>query len=124
MSPMAFRLCSQDLGNPADVRFLNVLQGESGAGIKQAVALVQSSAGTPFDGAQVGTTAVLFRHDLAASFTGVTFTVPASTTAVYVTGLTPGAAYTVARSSIAGGVQYTVAPGPGSAADAGGVLVL
>ncbi|MBI3721269.1 MAG: hypothetical protein HY248_01845, partial [Fimbriimonas ginsengisoli] len=58
--PMGFRLWSEDLNLPADVRFLNVLQGAGSAAQKQPVSLLQSSAGTPMDGALVGTTAVMF----------------------------------------------------------------
>jgi hypothetical protein len=124
MDPMPFRLWSEDLGLPADVRFLNVLQGTNAGVAKQPTALIQSSAGTPFDGATVGATAVMFRHDIISVFTTVTFSVPAGISKTYVTGLTPGASYTVVKSGNGGGAQYTITPGGASTADTGGVLSL
>jgi hypothetical protein len=120
--PMPFRLWSEDLSMPADVRFLNVLQGANGGAAKQAVSLLQSTSGTPFDGATVGTVAVWFRHDITTTFSSVTFSVPAGTTQTYVTGRTPGAAYNVSMSNNNGAIHYTVTPGGASTADAGGVL--
>ena len=63
-----------------------------------------------------------FRHDITTAFSSVTFSVPAGTTQTYVTGLTPGASYSVAMSNNNGAIQYTVTPGGASVADAGGVL--
>ena len=84
------------------------------------MSLIQSSSGTPFDGAAVGGIAVLFRQDITTTFSSVTFSVPAAAIKIYVTGLTPGASYSVTKSVIDN--QYTVTPGSGFTADAGGVL--
>ncbi len=119
--PVPFRLWTEDLALPADVRFLHVLQAASAGVAKQAVSPFSSSSGTPFDGAVVGNTAVLFRRDIAATFTGITFSVPAGAH-TYITGLTPGASYSVSIAPVGGVNQVTIMPEGGFVADAGGVI--
>jgi hypothetical protein len=121
-SPMLYRLWTEDPSMPADVRFLHVLQGANSGASKAPVSLLASSAGTLFDGALVGGNAVMFRQDIVAPFAGVTFSVPTGTSHVYVTGLTPGAGYSVAIVPAGSTEQITVTAGGALVADAGGVL--
>jgi hypothetical protein len=120
--PVPFRLWSEDLTLPADVRFLNILQGTGSQAAKLPVSLLQSASGTPFDGAVVGTVAVMFRRDIVAPFTNVTFSVPAGVANVYLSGLTPGAGYSVFKTTGLSGTQYTITAGGQVLADQGGVL--
>ncbi|MBI3962061.1 MAG: hypothetical protein HY335_04855, partial [Deinococcus sp.] len=120
--PMQFRLRVEAPGGPQDVRFLHVLQGADTGARGDEVALVQSASGTPFVGALVKGTAVLFPMDLGTSFSNLTFTVPANTAGYMVTGLTLNASYEVLTEPVSGELQVTVRPGTGSSADGGGVL--
>ncbi len=81
------------------------------------VSLVQSSAGTPFAGAAVGTFAAVFPVDLGAAFTRVTYAVPSTVTAQLVGGLPAGGA--VRRDDEAGGGAHRGDRGPGGG-DGGG----
>jgi hypothetical protein len=123
LEPTRFRLVSQDPAGPKDVRFLHVLQGaDAGAAADPAVAF-KTLSGTPCDGAIVNGTAVLFPVSVTAPFTAATYQVPSSVAAHLVTGLAPGAGYTVSvQSAGAGSTQITVTPGGTSKSDAAGVL--
>ena len=90
-----------------------------------ATTLVQSTAGTPFAGAVVRNTAVMFPVDINAPFTGVSYSVPAGTTRHLVTGLVPNAAYDVSLQTSGGTIAVRVATGGGTLrADSGGVLTV
>ena len=115
---MTRRLKVDAPGGPAVARFLHVLQGADTGAAVGAAQLVSSTAGTPFQGAAVGTIAAMFPVSLSAAFTGTTYTVPAGVTTHYVTGLTPNAAYSVTLS----GGQITIGVGGPLTADSGGVL--
>ena len=118
--PMHYRVLVEAPGGPANVRFLHVLQGaDAGAAVESPV-LIESARGTPFAGAMVGTTAVLFPVDLAAPFTEAQFTLPTGTTNLMVTGLQPGAGYDAAMD----GTTITVRPGSTYMADSGGVVAV
>lgn len=120
--PMTVALQVEAAGGPAITRFLHVLQGaDAGAGADEAT-LVQSTAGTPFEGALVGSAVVLFPVALSTPFTSVTYTVPANTAGHWVTGLTPDGSYSVLLQSVAEGTQVTVTASGVSKADSGGVL--
>ncbi len=121
--PMTDRLHIEATGMPASVRFLGVLQGaDSGATADPATA-VASQSGTACDGVLVKGVAVLFPADVTTPFTGVTFTVPASTTSFYVTGVTAGGTYAVTKTTVGSNVTVSVQPGSGgTTADSGGVL--
>ncbi len=122
MEVMSGRLVVEDPAKPTDVRFLHVVQGADTANGMIAATTIASSAGTAFDGAVVGNTVALFPVNLAASFAGTSYSAPATTTRHYVTGLTPGAGYTVAASSDGVTAQLTVVSGGPLAADSAGVL--
>src|SRR5206468_8515128 len=110
---------------PKQVRFLHVVQGADGGAKAAPVSMLAGTAGTPYAGAVVGSTAVLFPHDLRVKVTTVTVTVPGGTSRVLVTGLQAGASYAVRSARTSGGVELTVTAGPSSQrADGGGVLVV
>ena len=124
LEPSVGRLVVEDPSRPTDVRFLHVLQGTDGSvAAADPTALVHNTTGTPYDGAVVLDTVVLFRRDLATGFSSLGYTVPATTEHHYVTGLTPGAGYTVTASSDGTTAQVSVTPGGPLTADAAGVLV-
>ena len=121
--PMTVRLRTDAPGDPQAVRFLHVLQGaDAGAGADEAT-VIRSEDGA-FEGAAVGGTAVLFPVNLAAAPAGLVYTAPAGVTRHLITGLTPGAGYTVQTAAVAGGVRVTVQGGGSQRADSGGVLVV
>ncbi len=124
LEPTKFRLVVEDPTHPADVRFLHVLEAADAGVAAGTATLVESSSGTPFAGAAVAGTVVMFPVDPSATFTGTSFVAPAGTTLELVGGLTPGAGYTVSTQAAAGGTLVTVTPGGSAAAAAGGVLVV
>ena len=110
-------------GLPAYARFLHVVQAATAAApAADPAAVVVSSAGTPYEGALVMDTVVMFARDLAAPFASLTYSVPDTTAHHYVTGLKPGAPYAVAVQSAGGYVTVTVTPGGASLADEAGAL--
>jgi hypothetical protein len=78
------------------VRMLHTLEGRSSGGATTAT-LVQSSAGTSFDGGVIGATIVLFKRTLGDTFTSVTYPASGATTH-YIAGLTPNTPYTLSGS--------------------------
>jgi len=120
MDPIKFRVRVEATGGPKDVRFLHVLKGADGSASADATALVTSTGGTAYEGAAANGIVVMFPVDIATPFASLTYTAPAGTVAQLVTGLTPGADYTVAQN----GDVVTVTPGAGTKADSGGVLVV
>jgi hypothetical protein len=123
---MKARLFTEAPGGPQEAHFLHVLQGANGGvAAPDSTTLIASSGGTEFDGALVGTTAVLFKHNLTDSFSGVTYTVPISTSRHFVTGLQPNTGYDVALQTMGGQTQVQISPaGLGYVTDSGGVLVI
>jgi hypothetical protein len=95
LEPSQYRLVIEDPSNPTDVRFLNVLQGADAGASADAVTLVQSTSGTPFDGVAVKNTVILFPVSMSATFTSVTYIMPPNTTSHLITGLTPNAGYDI-----------------------------
>lgn len=120
--PMKFRLMVEAPGGPKEVQFLNVLQGADSGAKPESVQLIKSTAGTPFSGAVVGTTLVMFPVTIDKPMEAVSYTVPASVTTQYVTGLAPNTDYTVTKTGDS--VQVSITPGAGLKSDSGGVLVI
>ncbi|AKT37785.1 hypothetical protein [Chondromyces crocatus] len=116
--PMKFTLQVEPKAMPLDARFLHVLQGASGGAAVDATAVVKSKGGTPFAGAVVKETVVMFPVDVG-EVAEVRYGVPASVKRHVVTGLVPGGKYAVAKQ----GGEVTVKPGGDAVADEGGVLV-
>ena len=93
------------------VRMLHTLEGKS-SGSASGTSVVQSSAGTGFDGGVIGTTAVMFKRTLSDGFTSTTYLASGATTH-YVADLAPNTSY-----------PLTGAGTPSSAtSDSAGVLV-
>ena len=123
---MKARLFTEAPGHPQEAHFLHVIQGaDPGTPGALPAQPVGSSAGTPFEGAVVGTTSVLFRQDPDPIGDGFTFSVPATVTRHFLTGLTKSAGFDVNASTVAGTTTLTVTPGGSQHfSDSGGVLVL
>ena len=125
LEPMGYRLRIEAPGGPANVRFLNVLQGADSAQSRDNPTLLNTSDGTPFQGTLVKNNAILFPIDLGNAVTNFTYIVPTNITTHYISGLNANAAYLIAAQSVGIDTQITIMPG-GRAffADSGGVLVL
>lgn len=122
---MTRRLLVEAPGGPATVRFLHVLQGADAGVTAGPATLIESSSGTPFAGAVVNDTVVLFPVEWGAAFTGVTYSAPATVTKHLITGLIPNAGYDVTQQLVNGQLQVTISPnGATVTADSGGVLVV
>ena len=123
LEPTQFVYQVQDPTNPADTRFLHVLQGAD-----QGVAMVpavyrQSMAGTAFDGAEFGGNDVWFPVSGNGGFSSTTLPASAAVSTVLVTGLTPNGSYGVSAAPGSSGNLISITAGPGNAtADAAGVL--
>ncbi|MFN8356920.1 MAG: T9SS type A sorting domain-containing protein [Spirosomataceae bacterium] len=114
----------EDPANPTDIRFLNVIQGADGNASAGATSLIQSTAGTAFEGALVKNTVVMFPNVWGGGFASTTYTIPSNASGQLVTGLTPNAGYDVAMVPNGATTQVTITPGSQYTADAGGVLVI
>jgi hypothetical protein len=112
-------------GNPADARFLHVLQGSDvGAALAPAM-LIESSDGTPYQGALVDRMAVLFPVKADAPFGSLSYTVPASTAGHLVSGLALNTTYYFSEQTSDGNVSIHIDKNPGGkpiVSDGGGVL--
>ena len=125
MEPTRYLLTVEDPTKPTTTRFLHVLQGaDPGAGMAAATRL-QSTVGTPFDGAVFGSSAVFFPVNTGVTLSPTTIVVPNGVHTVLITGLTANTAY--GASTVAGpnGTQITLSPNAtGATSDAAGVLRL
>lgn len=121
--PMTHRLRVEAPGPPLAARFLHVLQGADPGAAATTVTLVESVDGTAFAGAAVGTTVAMFPVDLSTAFAGTSYRSPAGAILHLITGLTPGAGYTVTRQPAGPVETIAVMPGGPLTADSGGVLV-
>jgi hypothetical protein len=122
LDPTRYHLVVEDPAKPADVRFLHVLQGTDSGAAQDVPSLVQSSAGTAFDGVVVGDRAILFARDPSASFEGTTYAVPASVARQLVTGLRPMTGYTVMKTTSGPTTTITVSAGGTQQSDESGLL--
>jgi len=122
LEPSTYRIVIQDPANPTDERFLTVLQGADPGAAADPTALVQSSAGTAFDGALILDTVVLFARNPATAFAGVTYSVPSTTAHHYVTGLAASTGYLVTTQVNGASIQVTISAGGPTLTDAAGVL--
>ena len=121
--PARDRLLIADSAMPKSTRFLTVLQGTDQGVAAVPATRVASASGTVFEGAQVGTTVVLFPKGTG-PVGAFSYTVPAAVTRHLITGLAPNAGFTVAMGAAAGTTTVSVAPGGTMLADIGGVLDL
>lgn len=123
LEPTRFQLAITDPSNPADIRFLNVLQGADQGVSADQVQLLQNDGGVEFDGVLVRQTMVWFARDLSAPITSMTYTVPGDTQRHYVTGLASQATYTIDLQSAVEGYKVTISPGGAVLTDQAGVLM-
>lgn len=123
LEPSQYIYQVQDPGNPLDVRFLHVLQGADAGVTMTAATYLQSTSGTAFDGAQFGANEVWFPQSATAAFGGSTFPAPAGVHNLLITGLTPGAGYSISVQPNGSGNVITVYPnGANATADSAGAL--
>lgn len=125
LEPTRYVMTVEDASNPADTRFLHVLEGADHGVNPAAVSGLASTGGTKFDGALVGSTALMFIHNSTqtAGFASTTYAEPSTVTGNYVAGLKPGAGYKVVKTVNGRSINVTVSIGGKMAADAAGVLV-
>ena len=122
---MLYRLRAGAPGGPASVHFLHVLQGADPSQARDAVTLVQSTAGTSYQGVQVKDKIVLFKTDLSNDFASLTYRAATNATAHWITGLQPNSSYSVTAQPMGAEVEITIVPAvAGHRSDSGGVLVL
>lgn len=120
--PMSGKLLVQAPGDPKSARFLHVLQaGDGGEALLPTRRLV-SRAGSRYAGAVVGRQAVLFPVNLGAHIGRVTYVLPSSVTEQFITGLEPGADYSVTAVQKGRSRLITIRSGGPHFADGGGVL--
>jgi hypothetical protein len=126
LETMTGRLVVEDPSKPANVRFLHVLQGTDVGVTADTATLVQSFSGTPYEGALFANHVVMFPVNFGNSLIGTSYSVPVTANDNYVTGLAPGAGFSViVQAGAAGFVNVTLAPGGTDVvADAAGVVNL
>jgi hypothetical protein len=96
-----YRLQIEEPTKPMTARFLNVLQGADAGQTVDAVTLIHTNSGTPFDGVAIqraaGPIVVLFLRDLsaAASFSSATWPLAPNASLTYVADLKPATPYKV-----------------------------
>ncbi len=122
LEPSKYVMTVEEKSNPADIRFLHVLQGANAGASMIPATHVSSNSGTLFDGAVFGANAVYFPVN-AGSFTGTSLPAPAGVHTVFVAGLTPNAAYSVSVQANGAANTVVVSPaGSGTTTDAAGLL--
>jgi len=117
LEPMRYRLQVSAPEGMGTARFLHVLQGGDAGTTPQAVGGIDSAG---VQGVMVGTMAVVFPVELGAGVGGYSYF--ASVPEHILTGLTPGAGYTVGFVPSADGLQVVVTPNGSFIADSGGVI--
>jgi hypothetical protein len=122
LSESTNRLVIADPKKPANTRFLTVVQGTDSTAKADTATVIHSTGGVAFDGAYVGITSVVFPVTLPATITGTSYSVPSTVTRHLITGLKPGAHYTVTTVTAAGQTKVTLTTGGTQVADIGGVI--
>lgn len=118
------QLAIEDPANPQDVRFLNVIQGADGNASADSVLLIQSDAGTAFEGAAFNNTLILFPKIWGEPFNSCSYTVPNFITKHIITGLIPFGGYQATFTTNGTHCQVKLSSGNQLQADSGGVLIL
>jgi hypothetical protein len=123
LEPTQYILTVEDAAEPADIRFLHVLQGADPGIAMVPSALLHSASGMAFDGAVVGGEAVFFPVTTIQSFTSTAFSIPAGVHTVLVSGLKENSHFGATVRLAETGTSITIALDPsGSTSDAAGVL--
>jgi hypothetical protein len=81
-------------GSPLSTQFLSVIEWGSSSLTRSATTLVQSTSGQNFDGAEVGSSLVMFMRNWPTTFTSVTYPASGATTH-YISDLAPNTTYTI-----------------------------
>jgi hypothetical protein len=125
LEPTKYVMTVEDAANPTDVRSLHVLEGADHGVNATAVSSLSTNSGTSFDGALVGSTALLFIHNSSqtASFASTVYSEPSTVNANYVAGLKQGAAYKVVKTVGGSITKVSLSTGGTTLADSAGVLV-
>jgi hypothetical protein len=123
---MRFRLFTQAPNHPQEAHFLHVVEGaNAGTPSPLPAQTVYSASGAAFEGAVVGTTAVLFRQDPDSLADTFSYAVPATVTKHCITGLAKSAGYGVSMNTANGQTTVTVTAGGAQGfSDTGGMLVI
>jgi hypothetical protein len=123
LEPSSGRVVIQDTNQPADERFLHVLQGADARATPDSVTLVRSTAGNAFEGAAVRGELVLFPvNNLSNNFTSVSYTASSGVTNHFIAGLGLNASYSVQFLANGGQQQVTITPGSEFTTDNAGLL--
>jgi hypothetical protein len=120
--PTQYILTLQDDSMPADTRFLTVLQGANAQTSMVPATHIQTTSGTPFDGAVFGANAVYFPVNPLTNLSTTTFAVPTGVTTLYITGLAPNTKYGFTYTS--GATSATLGTGTNCTSDAAGVVTI
>ncbi len=125
LEPSQYIFTVEDASRPANVRFLHVLQAaDRGVAMIRAVRL-HSSGGTPFEGAQCGSTAIYFSVNDDGALVETTLLVPSGVRTMFVTGLTPQASYLIEPEANGESRSVHIRPGAGGThSDRAGLLRL
>jgi hypothetical protein len=115
--PMKVRLRIDAPGNPAEVRFLQVLQAADAGAAIGTPTLIQST-DAAWQGTQIGSTVVLFAATLGRTFTNLSYTFTAPVATHIITGLAANTAYCVTLTTS----SLTLGQGCSQLSDGGGVL--
>jgi hypothetical protein len=123
LEPTRYILTVEDASEPADVRFLNVLQAADPGITMVPSAPLHSVGGVAFDGAVVGGEAVFFPVTVIQSFAPTSFSIPTGVHTILVTGLRENSHFGVITRPAENGTSITITPGQsGPSSDAAGVL--
>lgn len=105
-------------GDPAETRFLHVVQAAGPGATQGDETQAVSSAGGGYEGAVLGNRCVLFRKTWSAPELPLSFTVPPAVTEFYLTGMERFSGYEISNS----GGAVTISAGTERFSDGGGVL--
>jgi hypothetical protein len=115
--PMNVRVRIDAPGNPANVRFMQVLQAAD-AGVAIGTPTLIQSTDAAWQGAQLGSTVVLFASELGRSVSNLSYSFTAPVATHLISGLSPNTAYCVTL----GAGSLSLQPGCSQLSDSGGVL--
>jgi hypothetical protein len=124
LESMLYRLRVEAPAGPANVRFLNVIQGADPGANPSSAILLQSTNGPEFAGVLVANTAIFFPVNLYVPVTNLTYYVLGHPALHLVTGLPANSAYTVTRTTVGSGEVLSISAGGPTLTDSGGVLAI
>jgi hypothetical protein len=121
---MHVRLCDTAPSQPAEARWLHVLQGADAGAAADEPQLIAGRGGPRggFDGVVVHGTATLFPQSVYGRFDSLTYSVPLSTQRQLIVGLSPNTNFTARLTRKASAIDVLITHGGPQHSDAGGVL--